>query len=331
MRRSLKIVPLLLATALAPACENGSPWGAGTSAPEEARHDFGPTAVYGRRLIFMGPGERLPTAAIFDFTTLSDSVSVQRGVRARVLLDEEWTSLMDVGWIMEPMREPWRVVPGGDLRVVVSDAGEFSSIAYRGEPAVRLQRGGLLAESSPDAGTQFLLRQATLAVDGETVRGILLDSQVGRAVDPAEVGPSPVPPTDGPAARDDGKVTPIARPGVEAFLVNTSGYYVVFASSADGEVAWVSYAGMDDLQRGGVLEPTAWSEEDGDEGTDRQPTQWRIGGPGQLTGELSAVVTDIVPLPEQDGVSTLGYTLVSGWVGDDGVRRDVFGLVRHIR
>lgn len=330
MRRSFLIVPLLLATLIAPACEDGTPWGTDTSAPEQPRHDFGPTAVYGRRLIFMGPGERLPTAAIFDFTTLSDSVSVRRGVRARVLLDEEWKPLVDTGWTMEPMRDPWRVVPGGDLGIVVNDAGEFSALTYRGEPDVRLQRGSLLAESSPDAGTQFLLRQASLTVAGETVRGILLDSQLGRAVDPAALPPTEGAAPDVSATSDESEpATPIARAGAEAFLVNNSGYYAVFANSADGEVAWVSYAGTSDLQRGGVLEPTAWSEPDED--GIAMPTQWRIGGQGRLTGELSGVVTDGIPLTDQREMSALGYTLVSGWIGDDGVRRDVFGLVRHIQ
>lgn len=356
MRPSLKIVPLLLAACLAPACEDGAPWSTETSASPETPHDFGPTAVYSRRLVFMGPGDQLPTAAIFDFTSLSDSLGVRRGLRARVLLDQEWTTVLDAGWTLEPMREPWRIVPGGDLKVVVNGAGEVSALAVPGEPGVRLQPGSRLAEGSPDAGTQFVLRQATLTVGDETIRGILLDSQLGRAVDPALVPPAPGPDAGGdadldsdadeaenddPAEADDeapgpdlgpissGQPTPLARAGAEAFLVNNSGYYVVFANSAGGEVAWISHAGTDDLRRGGILEPTAWSEPADDAAT--VPTQWRVGGPGGLTGELSALVTDAVPLTGLGQISSLGYILVSGWVADDGVRRDVFGLVRHIR
>jgi hypothetical protein len=127
MRPSRPIILTLLAAVLmAPtiACENGLPWGQREEATEpDAPHDFGPTAAYSRRLIFLGPGERLPTAAIFDFTALSDSASVRQGVRVRLLVDGEWNSLMDDGWESAAMREPWRLVPGHGLRIVVDDAG----------------------------------------------------------------------------------------------------------------------------------------------------------------------------------------------------------------
>jgi hypothetical protein len=202
---------------------------------------------------------------------------------------------------------------------------------------VRLSPGALLAESSPDAGTQFVLRQAALAIDDETVRGILLDSNLGRAVNPAAL-PRPRPadqdqggadePDDGTAA--DGVATPIARAGAEAFLVNNSGYYAVFAMSSNGAIGWVSHAGRDEIQRGVALEPLAWST--ADEDAIQMPTRWRIGGPGaQLSGELTAAATDPSPLPGLDEITGLGYILVSGWVEDGGVRRDVFGVVRQVR
>ncbi len=347
MLRSSYIALLILTSALAGACENGAPWSSAPSETIETRHDFGPTATYGRRLIFMGPGDQLPTAAIFDFTSLSDSVAVRRGVRARVLTDEEWTTVLDAGWTLEPMREPWRIVPGGGLRIVVNDAGELSALDYPGDPAVRLQPGALLAESSPDAGTQFVLRQATLTVGDETVRGILLDSQLGRAVSPSAVPrvepeseSEPEPESEeeegDEAAADGAPPTPIARPGAEAFLVNNSGYYVVFASSAGGQVAWISHSEGDDIQRGATLEPTAWSEpeapaEDGESDAVSMPTQWRVAGAGSLTGELTATATDAVPLTGLDPLSGLGYVLVTGWIAEDGVRRDVFGLLRQVR
>jgi hypothetical protein len=127
--------------------------------------------------------------------------------------------------------------------------------------------------------------------------------------------------------------TPIARSGAEAFLVNNSGYYVVFASSASGAVAWISESGSDEIQRGAVLEPIAPSEprQDAEDGAVPMPTQWRIGGSGSLTGELSATATTAVPLTGQDSLSGLGYILVTGWLAEDGVRRDVFGLLRQVR
>lgn len=328
MQRSLRTLTLLLAAVGSAACEDGTPWRvAGDTATVDVPHDFGPTAAYARRLIFLGPGQRLPTAAVFDFTSLSDSVGVRRGVRARLLTGDVWEPLMDAGWEFEPMREPWRVVPGDELRIVVDDAGELAAVAVDGQPGVRLQPGALLAESSPDVGTQFVLRQATLRVDDEAVRGVLLDSQLGRAVSPAAV-PRPLTADTG-ATNRTGRPTPIARAGAEAFLVNNAGYYAVLATSAGGAIGWVSDAGRDEIHRGVALEPTDWSD---DQGEIRMPVQWRIGVPGSpLAGELTAAASDPSPLADLGSLTALGYILVSGWVEDGGIRRDVFGLVRHVR
>lgn len=339
MRPSCLIVLLLLTTVVATACGDGPPWGQGEedSQVEDSR-DFGPTAAYSRRLIFLGPGEQLPTAGVFDFTALSDSTSVRRGVRARLLIDDEWEPLMDDGWKSEPMREPWRLVPGGPLKIMVDDAGEIAAVAHRGDPDVRLIPGALLAESSPDAGTQFVLRQATLEIDDEPVRGILLDSQLGRAVSPASLPREPSPRDDGDddgdaaaSPGDDGALaTPIARSGTEAFLVNNSGYYAVFATSAGGAIAWISHAGRDEIQRGAAIEPAEWSA--ADEDTLQMPTRWTVGGAGsQLAGDLSAEATAAAPLADLAELTALGYVLVSGWIEDGGVRRDVFGVVRQVR
>lgn len=345
MRPSRLTLPLLLAAAVTAlsACDDGPPWLPGEEAQEvETPHDFGPTAAYSRRLIFLGPGEPLPSTALFDFSALSDSAGVRQGVRGRILVENEWESIVDEGWESEPMREPWRLIPGGPLRIVVDHTGEVAAIAYRGEPSVRLEPEARVAESSPDAGTQFVLRQATLEVEGVAVRGILLDSQLGRAVDPTAV-PRTAPagaaedtagaPDDGeadPTAEGGSPATPIARPGAEAFLVNSSGYYAVFARSASGDIAWVSHAGSDDIQRGVGVEPLAWS--DGADEAARMPTRWRIGGrDSQLAGEVSAAATDLAPLAELGDVTALGYILVSGWIEDGGVRRDVFGVIRQVR
>lgn len=341
MQRSIQNLSLLLVVALSPGCEDGPPWATGQEeAAVEARHDFGPTAAYARRLVFLGPGDQLPTAALFDFTSLSDSVAVRRGVRARLLTSDTWELLMDAGWEFAPMREPWRVVPGGDLKIVVNDAGEIGAVVFNGEPHVRLEPGALLGESSPDVGTRFVLRQASLSVSGEIIRGILLDSQLGRTVSPAAVPGPLAPDTTGPEAdrgeenglaRDRaGRPTPIARPGAEAFLVNNSGYYAVFAPSAADEIGWVSHGGRDEIHHGVSLEPSAWAAA-GEDGIE-MPVQWRIGGPGtELTGEITAAATDPSPLPGLVDLTALGYILVSGWIEDGGVRRDVFGLVRHVR
>ncbi|NIP83230.1 MAG: hypothetical protein GWM90_29985, partial [Gemmatimonadetes bacterium] len=91
MRRAHHILLGLLVLATATACDNGTPWdGGGEAAAGRDRHDFGPTGAFDRRLLFVGPGADLPTAAVFDFVALSDSVRIRRGARLRLLEGGRW-------------------------------------------------------------------------------------------------------------------------------------------------------------------------------------------------------------------------------------------------
>lgn len=317
----------ILVAAAAPACENGRP---GADRPESVAEpvDFGPTAAYERRVVFLGPGQRLPTAVIMDFAALSDSLGVRRGVRVRVADGSEWTRLLDAGWDMERMREPWRLVPHGPLALIVGDAGELTAFVVRGDTEIRLEPGSVLAEHAPDRGTQLMLRQARVAVGAELVHGIMLDAQMGRTLEPAAAR-DPInraDPDAGTAGDDD--ATPTARPGSEALLVDNAGYYLVFATTSAGQLGWVHSEGRDDELRGTRLRAVGWEEDE--EGT-RVPNGWEIVGPGDLAGELVAEVVDGVNVTGAADVEGIGYAIVSGWVAYRGVRRDVFGIIRHVR
>lgn len=322
IRRQFPLGLLLVATA---ACDGGAPW-ADREEPEATatEPDFGPTAAYNRRLLFLGPGSVLPTAAIFDFASLSDSASLRRGVRLRLLENGAWSALLDDGWEMDPMREPWRLVPHGPMKIVVGDAGDVDALSFDGEPPLRLEPGLTIAEHSPDAGTQLVLRQGRLVLGGSAVPGVLLDAQLGRALSPS--GPPPQPTAEGDSAFSP---TPAPRPGAEALLVDNAGYYAVFGRSAAGDLAWIHSVGRNDSRRGARLDPSDW-ELDSESGL-RLPTSWRVVAPGDiLAGELTVEASDPARLEQASELTALGYVVVTGWIEDRGVRRDVYGLVRHV-
>lgn len=336
----MRTIPFLLVALLLAACEAG---GAGEEIPATGREEFGPTAAYDRRLVFLGPGAELPTAAVFDFAVLSDSAGLRRGIRARLVDGMEWIPLMDAGWEMARMREPWRLVPHGDLKLIVGSAGELDALVFAGEElGVRLDPGSSIAEYSPDAGTQLVLRQAELRLGGEPVTGILLDAQLGRAVNPAAI-PRIAPEPADPGAEDAGEIAadaagdsllvdpaPAARPGAEALLLDNAGYYVVFAASAEGDMAWVHAAGRDDVRRPARLEPFEW--EPFQEAGVQVPTAWRVLTPGDLFGgEIRAEAADRAVIGEGAATGAMGYVVVTGWIEDRGVRRNVYGMVRHVR
>jgi hypothetical protein len=316
----LMLAALLAAGSLA--CDDRGPERDDTAA--RAPVDFGPTAAYERRFLFLGPGQTLPSAAIVDFVALSDSVGLRRGVRARVSDGADWQPLMDEGWDMAWMREPWRLVPHGSLRIVLGDAGELAALVFREDMEVRVEPGSALAGHSPDPGTQLVLRQARLALGAELVHGILLDAQLGRGVDPATSRSA----RSQPGAGAPGEATPIGQPGTEGLLTDNEGFYLVFAAAGAGPLGWIHFQGRDDVRRGARLTAVSWEETaDGLE----LPNAWQVTGQGDLTGELVVEAIDGVDLADVPDIDALGYAIVSGWVADRDVRRDVFGLIRHVR
>lgn len=336
MLRHRAPIPILLLSALVLGCDGQAPWVDEEEPPAGADPaDFGPTAAYDRRMIFLGPGGELPTTAVFDFQMLSDSVGVRRGVRARVIDGEDWITLLDAGWEMAPMRQPWRLVPHGSLRLRVNEAGELDAVEVRDDPVVRLEPGVVLAEYEPDAGTQLILREAALALDDETHSGILLDAQLGRAVGSGFL-PRARRDTGARADADEAALedsvpatpSPTARPGTEALLLDGDGFYFVLAGAAGGQITWVHSAGQNDARGGVELRPTATESFPG--GAVEVATAWQLVSPaGAVVGELRAEAADRAAL-DGPGATALGYVVVSGWVEDRSVRREVFGLVRQI-
>lgn len=342
--RHVLLVSMVLGLA-AGACDRGT--GPEEEVPGQEPHDFGPTAAFDRRVFFVGPGDETPAAAVFDFVAVSDSAGIHRGVRARVMDGDEWLRLLDEGWEMGAMRDPWRLVPRGPLKMVVDDAGEIATLLYRTDSlTLRLSLGGALAEYSPDDGTQLVLRQASIRVggndvdeglvEGGAVEGLVLDAQLGRAIPRAPMAPADTAPASGPPDTTEeatGPVgtgaTPAARPGAEAFIVDAGGYALVLATASGGDLAWIYSAGEGEVVRGTRLEPTAWA--DFPEAESQVPTAWRVLSPqGRITGELEAQASDHVALDGRE-LTALGYILVTGWIEDGGERRDVFGLMRHVR
>jgi hypothetical protein len=320
------VLAAVCVAAAAPACENGIPSARDQNRSVQAPVDFGPTAAYERRLIFLGPGQRLPSAAIVDFVSVSDSLGLRRGVRARLADGDDWSSLMDAGWEMERMREPWRLVPHGPLRLVVGDAGDLGAVVFRSDPEVRLEPGATVAVLSPDPGLQLVLRQGRLVLGADLINGIMLDTQLGRSLDASASRRARDPAPTGGSAPD--RATPAARPGAEALLVGEGRFYMVFASSSDTPIAWLRHGQQDDVRRGARLAAVGWElDADGF----RVPNAWEVVGPSDLSGELSAEAVDGVDVSASTEVEGLGYAVVSGWILDRGVHRDVYGLVRHVR
>lgn len=294
--RAFTITLLLLSIFPLAGCED-LPWSPEGDSGEAHSGPF-PATTYERRLLFLASGPNLPAAATFDFTAVTDSAGLQRAAGIQLATEGHWSELLDTAWSTDRVREPWRILPHGAMRVMVNEVGEIDALALDGDPGLRLETGELLAESSPDAGTQLVLRSARLMTADTAYEGVLLDAQVGRAQD---------------------TIAASVATSIEALLAHGSDFHAVVFRVGEGLLAWVNDDGESRIHRDVQIERLPGESD----AAEVEPTAWGIVAVPELSARVAAELAD--------SAAVNGYTLVSGWVEDGGVRRDVFGLVRHDR
>lgn len=276
---------------------------------------------YRRDLLFLAPSPS-PLAAAVHSSVRPLGNRTARALSAWTLRDGRWTSLAADEWQAAPVRQPWRLLPHGDVRLVVADGGELEWLVFgRGGSGPRLRPGGVVAEWSQGAGERVVLRRGELRTGQGSSAGTVLDVEAGSA----GVGPLPG--------------------GARAFFVDSAGgAYALVELPEVGAEGLVFSAGEAGPWEAVALEPapgavlgwrlrTAEGELVGELRSDEPaeapataPPARAGGGPAPQPGGGAAGAG-----PETDrppGVTPLRPPrLVRGWVRTEGGRREVVGLV----
>lgn len=249
---------ILAAVLAAPGCERGATPDASTG--DAPRAALPAPALYERSLVFVGHGDE-PVGAVLDFSVLDSGSVVVRTVRGW-LGGEAWTSVAEEAWRMEPMRDPWRIVPHGPLRLVAGDDQRIEKLILEREVApLRLAPGADLAAATPSPTLDYILRRARLGIGGEEHTGVLLDVQRVRAL----------------------ADTIAARGGDEAIVLTGDADEAVVL--VGGQATWIPRDGRSRTVEGVQLIPAG-------------PARWRITTPrGILVGELAVVAGAAGPAP----------------------------------
>ena len=283
-----KIIPILILGLFA-ACGDGTGLGGAGGGARASKRVA--EASYGRHLVFVSGSAEAPRAAVFDFAILLASDSIYRTARVWLGQPEGWTRLFDSEWSDAPMREPWRLVPHGPLRLVVDDAGEIDALLLRTDSLLRLSTMPPRGEWSPTEALRFRVRQAGLDIGGEALAGVLLDVHAG---------------AEGAMEGAPGKL----------FVTDGSGLLLV-VSDADGSPAWLRSGAREETFDSVSVAPLDSVGADG----------WRIDAPGGgLSGEIVIVGTPLGATGTSSGIG-----LVRGWLEVRGERRDIFGVARRGR
>lgn len=314
-RRYLDPMPLLLFVlmlSLLTACERTEPPGAHAGDGTEVDS---PGASYGRKLLFLSGSEAEPTAMLFRFTVATESDHVRRSARAWLGRDGGWSDLLEIAWDGPPMRDAWRLVPHGPLRVVADDGGDVEALVHHDdERGFRLLPAAAVTEWSPTELSHFRVRSADLLIGEDPLGGILLDVQAG-------------------------SLTPAEQTTTTAFLTDGRDLFLVVAAGPGSRSpAWLRLGFREEGFENVVLTPDA---EDSTLVYLSEPRE-------QLLGELrltqseptatmidadSAPALDEAPDPERPGTEPdIAVPLTAnGWIEAHGERRPVYGIVQHVQ
>ncbi|HEX7051588.1 MAG TPA: hypothetical protein VF188_15380 [Longimicrobiales bacterium] len=294
----MRYTSLLLVFGCLAACGRASDPRATANGSEADR----PATSYDRQLVFVSDSARPPVAAVFHFTAAGGADSVPRTARAWLERDSAWTPVLGMTWTGAPMREPWRLVPHGSLRLVVGDGDELEALVYRAPDGFRLRPSPIIADWSPTATARFRLREAEFLLPGDRFAGMLLDIQT-LTVEP-----------------DSGALN-------EAFLTDGNELHLVIATpeasaeSSPAVRAWLRLRGGEETWDAVSL------------ARDSARAAWRLTEPGRsLSGMFHTLGRELVLAPEptapQDSAAVRIH-VVTGWVELRGERHDVIGVVRR--
>lgn len=283
-------------------------------------------------------------AALLDFSAIDAGTVVRRTARGWAEAGSGWTPLYDLNWEGAAVRRPWRLVPHGPIRLRVGDNGEVDAISVRDQDAdlAMLEAGDFVAEWMPFNTTQLVLREATLALGGDPIRGWLVDARFGvtrqaaedttggfapNGNEPAQVAPAAEMPQDdsaaAPAPDPDSLMSEVitqfeAAPAASALpvrslrgvLVGAEGQTLVIAETDTGLGAWLWTDEGDS-----TMPIVTLTQVDGE----RESWALEAGGGTTLSGTLT--VMDEEPLP-------VSPRIVRGTLEIDGESLEMHGVLR---
>lgn len=303
-----RIFLLGVGLALLGACDRGDSNARAPDGAAAAGDTVGP-AAYAERLLFLPVSDR-DASVLFDFGARVDSAGVERSLQAWTAQDGAWTALDSAVWRIDRMREPWRMVPHGPLRLLVDADGDLEALVYRRETdPLRLLAGEVIGEWSPAQNARLRIRRAEVVVADGPRSGVLVDAHY--RVDSLVASPAD---SVGAAYLTDGRGT----------------HFVLLHGVVDDGAAWMREGARNRTWRGVRIEPTSFASAAtaGDADTtaaagaapERTPTAWRLAAEdAAVSGELRIVGDSGRP----------GLYDVRGTVEVDGRRFIVHGVLRR--
>jgi hypothetical protein len=138
--------------------------------------------VFERAIVFLTPRTDSLLMVPWLITARTLPGSVQREVRGLLDRAETWEPFFTDSWETPPTRMPWRVLPRGQMRLVVGEDDSIDEILFdEGLRQLEVSIDEPLAEWSGQRGETVRLLDGSLVLSDVRVPGLILDLTRGRS------------------------------------------------------------------------------------------------------------------------------------------------------
>jgi len=185
-------VVLLLLLAGAVGCSDDPPDETsppGTSPDARERSEGEPGRVFQRNVVFLSTeGDSLVGVPWF-LRTRSHTGGELREARGLLARSGAWDVFYREAWSSTPVRAPWRILPHGPMRIVVSEGGGLERIFYEaGDRRLEIGLGEALAEITGQRAETIRLLRGALDFAGRRTAGVVMDMSWSRRANESELG-----------------------------------------------------------------------------------------------------------------------------------------------
>ena len=278
-----------------------------------------------RALTFLSLASDSPTLLPWSFRSTITEEGILRHRQASLGRGGTWEPLLADTLVTPLSRFPWRILPGGPVRLVVGEGDAVASLLFDAPPrTVELIPGEFLAEWVPDAGSVWRIHRGEVVLPSGGIQGLLLDLSRSR-------GPGSSPGLDWMFLHDGAGTQVLLRepPGAAE---REAGVWLGWSRVAFQERNWnevqVRWSGVRPLERARRDVPTGWSLE-----ARRPGVGTGTGGaaPAAAFGGELRVVRSFLNVEEGPGpiLPVEGFLEVEGEILILGERLAVRGVVRH--
>ncbi len=130
---------------------------------------------YTERFIFLGSTPDTAMAAVVHYVARGSGSTTVHRTRAWLGSGEGWEPLIADDWRSPRLREPERLIPYGELRMLLDDGGDLDALLIRrSEPPIRITMLAPLDELPDTSDASATLHDAVLSVGDASYPGALL-------------------------------------------------------------------------------------------------------------------------------------------------------------